>query len=208
MAHFSGANFYHPTRLSPIYKPKPLLLPCNPCNSGFQAFLCPPTPHFRFSSLFFEALHLQQPSLTFKDLPDSTGGALLFQLVFSLLWLPKGAHPHLWGLFLRPTSIRSTSTSLRQPNMHPFHLLPIGNAFAYLSHSFGPWILDSGVSDLLSGNKDLFSSLTIISPLPMIKMDLKPRLKESIQHVIFLPYPLLLSFMFLIVLLIQFISVS
>ena len=46
----------------------------------------------------------------------------------------------------------------------------IGNASAYLSHSSGPWILDSGASDHLFGNKDFFSSLTITSPLPMITL--------------------------------------
>ena len=45
-----------------------------------------------------------------------------------------------------------------------------GNASAYLTHSLGPWILDSGASDYLSGNKDLFSSLTITSPLPIITL--------------------------------------
>ena len=45
-----------------------------------------------------------------------------------------------------------------------------GNAFAYLARSLGPWILDSGASDHLSGNKDLLSSLTITSPLPMITL--------------------------------------
>ena len=44
------------------------------------------------------------------------------------------------------------------------------NASAYLTHFFCPWILDSGASDHLSGNKDLFSSLTITSPLPMITL--------------------------------------
>ena len=45
-----------------------------------------------------------------------------------------------------------------------------GNAFAYLTHSLGPWILDFGASDHLSCNKDLFSSLTITPPLPMITL--------------------------------------
>ena len=45
-----------------------------------------------------------------------------------------------------------------------------GNASGYLAHSLGPWILDSGASDHLSGNKDLFSSLTITSPLLMITL--------------------------------------
>ena len=44
------------------------------------------------------------------------------------------------------------------------------NAFAYLTHFLGPWIFDSSAFDHLSGNKDLFSSLTITSPLPMITL--------------------------------------
>ena len=44
------------------------------------------------------------------------------------------------------------------------------NAYACLSHSSRPWILDSGTCDNISGNKDFFSSLIIISPLPMITL--------------------------------------
>ena len=44
------------------------------------------------------------------------------------------------------------------------------NASACLSHSSRPWILYSGASDHISGNKDPFSSLTITSPLPMITL--------------------------------------
>ena len=44
------------------------------------------------------------------------------------------------------------------------------NAFVYLAHSLGPWILDSSASYHLSGNYDLFSSLTITSPLPKITL--------------------------------------
>ena len=46
----------------------------------------------------------------------------------------------------------------------------IGNVSTYLTHSLCPWILDSGAFDHLSGNKDLFSSLTITSPLPKITL--------------------------------------
>ena len=44
------------------------------------------------------------------------------------------------------------------------------NASACLSHSSGPWILDSRASDHISSNKDLFSFLTITLPLPMITL--------------------------------------
>ena len=44
------------------------------------------------------------------------------------------------------------------------------NASASLTHSLSLCILDSGAYDHLSGNKNLFSSPTITSPLPMITL--------------------------------------
>ncbi|KAJ9698075.1 hypothetical protein PVL29_007267 [Vitis rotundifolia] len=47
-----------------------------------------------------------------------------------------------------------------------------GNSSACLSHtsSLGPWILDSSASDHISGNKDLFSSITTTSALPTVTL--------------------------------------
>ncbi|RVW30584.1 hypothetical protein CK203_086062 [Vitis vinifera] len=47
-----------------------------------------------------------------------------------------------------------------------------GNASACLIHtsSLGPWILDSGASDHIFGNKDLFSSITTTSALPTVTL--------------------------------------
>ena len=47
-----------------------------------------------------------------------------------------------------------------------------GNASACLTHtsSLGPWILDFGASDHISGNKDLFSSLTTTPTLPTVTL--------------------------------------
>ena len=44
------------------------------------------------------------------------------------------------------------------------------NVFVCLTYSYGHWILDSGTSDHISGDKDIFSSLTFLSPLPIITL--------------------------------------
>ena len=45
-----------------------------------------------------------------------------------------------------------------------------GNVSTCLTHSSTPWILDTEASDHISGNKDIFSSLTFPSPLPTITL--------------------------------------
>ena len=47
-----------------------------------------------------------------------------------------------------------------------------GNVSTYLTHtsSLRPWILDSGASDYIYGNKDLFSSLTTTPTLPTVTL--------------------------------------
>ena len=54
----------------------------------------------------------------------------------------------------------------------PLHLLHIQVSFAGLTHSnsLGPWVLDSGATDHITGNKSLFSSLSTSGHLPSITM--------------------------------------
>ena len=85
----------------------------------------------------------------------------------------------------------------------------ISNASACLSHSSGHWILDYGAFDHPFGNKDLFSSLTITSPLPMITLaNGSQTMAKGIGSECSLPSIPLLSFMFPIILLIRFLSIS
>ena len=76
--------------------------------------------------------------------------------------LSQGAHPHLKGSFLLPTSMRSTFVSLKQPNLPPLLLLP-RPVETCLSYSSTPWIVDTGASDHISGNKVIFSSHIFVS---------------------------------------------
>ena len=86
-----------------------------------------------------------------------------------------------------------------------------GNVSACLTHSSAPWILDTGAFDHISGNKDIFSSLTFPSPLLTITL---ANGSQTIAKGIGLVYPhpslppLPLYFMFLIFLLILFPLIS
>ncbi|RVX17381.1 Retrovirus-related Pol polyprotein from transposon RE2 [Vitis vinifera] len=65
--------------------------------------------------------------------------------------------------YLRYQATKSTSVA---------SVAQTGNVSACLTHtsSLGPWILDSGASDHIAGNKDLFSSITTTSALPTVTL--------------------------------------
>ncbi|RVW71767.1 hypothetical protein CK203_055211 [Vitis vinifera] len=67
--------------------------------------------------------------------------------------------------------------------------LRTGNASACLTHtsSLRPWILDSGASDHISGNKDFFSSITTTSALPTVTL---PNGSQTVAKGICLAHPL------------------
>ena len=48
---------------------------------------------------------------------------ILLCLRLEIRALPQGAHPHLRKSALRPTSMRITFASLKQPNLHLLHML-------------------------------------------------------------------------------------
>ena len=87
----------------------------------------------------------------------------------------------------------------------PLHLLAsvarIGTSFVGLTHSnsLGPWVLDSGATDRITGNKSLFSSLSCPDHLPSVTMANGSRVSShgvgtvnifpsiSIDHVLYVP---------------------
>ncbi|XP_073224857.1 uncharacterized protein [Cicer arietinum] len=75
---------------------------------------------------------------------------------------PQGS-PANYEDFLRWVQSHPNSSS-------PTSVAHTGNSSVYLSHSssLGPWVLDSGASDHVTGNKGLFSSLSTSGFLPTI----------------------------------------
>ena len=126
---------------------------------------------------FLTTQHPPLASLTFSSCVLPWYSCFLVDSVgfvgFSLIWLPKGAHQHLWELFLHPTSIRSTSTSLKKPNLHPFHLLLKPIILMLVLHIPYRLVHRFSIPEPLTISlviRILFSSLTIASPLPMITL--------------------------------------
>ena len=68
-----------------------------------------------------------------------------------------------YGDYLRYQAAKSASVA---------SVAQTGNASTCRTHtsSLGPWILDSGSSDHISGKKDLFSSLTTTTTLPTVTL--------------------------------------
>ena len=59
---------------------------------------------------------------------------LILLIIQHVRVLSHGAHPHLKGSFLRPTNMRSTFVSLKQPNIPPLLLLPRPVISLFASH--------------------------------------------------------------------------
>ena len=172
-----ATSFSHLGRLPPIELHSSLILPSEASIFVFCSF-CP----WQSSSLDFSDLpwlfpttqHHLQASLTFSSVfsPDT----LVFLLIQLLLLVF-----HFYGC---QRELIHTSRVILTPNKYKeyIHLTQAaksasissvaqtGKASTCLSHSYGPYILDSRASNHLSSNKDIFSSLTITSHIPMITL--------------------------------------
>ncbi|RVW63729.1 Retrovirus-related Pol polyprotein from transposon TNT 1-94 [Vitis vinifera] len=161
-SHAPATRLLLQLRLTPTSLPTSLVLPSEPCTYLFWGFLSPSALQTVFpAKLWLLFLHpnpctcLGKCSSTFLVVPRRDLRPSPFSVV------PRR------NLKAPPSSSASQTSqasiaSVAQP----------GNASACLTHtsSLGPWILDSGASDHLSGNKDLFSSITTTSALPTVTL--------------------------------------
>ncbi|RVW51331.1 Copia protein [Vitis vinifera] len=98
-------------------------------------------------------------------------------IVISLVTLEIIAISYMDGLLALPTLLNHLIlcyldlTPLRAPHLRVSPLLTGNVSVCFTqSPSLGPWILDSGVSDHISSNKHLFSSITTTSALPTVTL--------------------------------------
>ncbi|RVW82381.1 Retrovirus-related Pol polyprotein from transposon RE1 [Vitis vinifera] len=110
------------------------------------------------SSMLVSQLTLEEDAVV----TEVEANVLIAPIAISLATLMIGVISYMGGLPALPRGPATKSASVAQT----------GNAFACLTHtsSLGPWILDSGASDHISGNKDLFSSITTTSALPTVTL--------------------------------------
>ncbi|RVW30164.1 Retrovirus-related Pol polyprotein from transposon TNT 1-94 [Vitis vinifera] len=107
--------------------------------------------------------------------------------------------PHL-RVFPSLTVSMMTISAIRPPSQLLLLLLPrlVMLLLVLPTSSLGPWILDSGASDHISGNKDLFSSITTTSALPTVTLANGSQTMAKgfgFAHHLSLPYLSILSFM-------------
>ena len=92
-------------------------------------------------------------------------------LIHRVRVLSQGAHLHLKGVILTPSEYEEyLSLTQAAKSASIAYVAQTGNVTVCLTHSSAPWIFDSGASGHISSNKDLFSSLTFLSPLPTITL--------------------------------------
>ncbi|RVW74532.1 Retrovirus-related Pol polyprotein from transposon RE2 [Vitis vinifera] len=98
-------------------------------------------------------------------LPTWPGHLILSRLSFRV-------PPHSQGISLTDSEYDDYLRSQVTKSVSVDSVAQIGNASACLTHtsSLGPWILDSGASDHISGHKDLFSSITTTFALPTVTL--------------------------------------
>nr|CAN80247.1 hypothetical protein VITISV_027801 [Vitis vinifera] len=100
------------------------------------------------------------------------GQRLIAPIAISLATLVIGVISYMGGLPTLPTEYDDYLRYQATKSASVTSVAQTGNVSACFTHasSLGPWILNSGACDHISGNKDLFSSITTTSALPTVTL--------------------------------------